>query len=82
MRGTIHFGGSSAGCVPHPGPSSWTQLELQRPSPLCSVSQSEKWSGEPLGAWRGSVASPAGPVTPLTGANAAGASLRPGEISV
>lgn len=31
--------GSLTGCVPHPGPSSYTLLELQRPSPLCSISQ-------------------------------------------
>lgn len=51
-------------------------------SPLLCQANYDKLRGEPPGAWRGAVASPAGPVTRLAGANAAGASLRPGEISV
>lgn len=39
VRGATHFGGFSEGYTPYPGPSSCTQLEIQRPSPLCSVSQ-------------------------------------------
>lgn len=51
-------------------------------SPLLRQPNSEKLSREPLGAWRWAAASPAGLVTRLAGANAAGASLRPWEISV
>lgn len=50
--------------------------------PLLRQPRSQELSKEPLGAWLWAAASLAGPVTRLAGANAAGASLRPGEISV
>lgn len=83
VRGTTHFGEGPLRVAPHTlGPAVHTAGTAENQSPLLRHPNSEKSSRKPLGARRWAEASPAGPVTRPAGANAAGASLRPGEISV
>lgn len=62
-------------------PTSWAQLVHTSGTPDPSA-QSAKFRRVELGTQHWAEASPAGPVTRTASANAAGASLRPGDISV
>lgn len=64
------------------GPAVHTAGTAEIQSPLLHQPNNEKLRREPWGAWRSAGTSPAGPITRPAGANVAGASLRPGEISV